>query len=768
MRRWLLAVLAVCPLVVAVLIGCEAMLRPVDSGAEDTSGAASGGRVNSSATGGGGEFIDPGGDPEEVRPERVEVDEEGLATFSHFRAVQIDPVPEDSAGPKFAKTFDIDNDGLPDLVTAWNQSQPVQIHLQRRDDEGKVSFVAVNLGGTAPMALIGGVDMADFDGDSWLDVVLAIKTTGGAPLCPKPGGTPPYAVIAGADTAELQILFSPGSLEEITDGDAWQEVRLARTQLPGRRDKGVSDARTFPEFNSYTGIAAGEIDGINGPDIAVMFNPATCEYYGDDPPTNRLMIMPNPGGVGTRDPGVIPLTATADAGEDASVPVPDPSEPTPTGMPVALNGYNSSTSYFSTPSFYWEQVSGPNVSLAGAGSPAPQFIAPTTPAALSFKLSASAGDMTDYDYVNVMVGDPGTVPPVVIASGDQAVIPDTLAPEATVIFMTATASDPNGDPLTYSWEQVYGTPVTLTGATSPTAAFTPPQEGGEFRFRVTVSDGTYYDSDLVVITSGVWAPIWLAVSRARAGDVALCDVDYDGDNDLVYTFPSQITANISWVRNPQIPHDVLSPSGAEATHWAGNWQTRPVGQVDTEASVLAVADIDRDGFDDVLVRSGEGKAVQWFRNPGAADLEPIFPPPDVVPDRFNFPWQVYSVAEYDFRTPAGIAAGDLTGDGFNEVVVAAGGVVYWYDASTGGNPYDEWEENFLIDDTKARAVTDDPEDPDFEDSGTVINWLTVVDIDQDGFGDVIGTLDRRSLSGLTEDTLIWFRNTLGDQAAEAE
>jgi hypothetical protein len=169
-----------------------------------------------------------------------------------------------------------------------------------------------------------------------------------------------------------------------------------------------------------------------------------------------------------------------------------------------------------------------------------------------------------------------------------------------------------------------------------------------------------------------------------------------------------------------------------------------------------------------LARSDDGRIVQWFRNPTSADLEPIFPPPDAAPDRFNFPWQVYTVVEYEFHIPTAIAAGDLTGDGFNEVVTSAGGAVYWYDAATGGNPYDEWEENFVVDDTKAEGTIDDPTDPDFADTGTIINWLTVVDIDGDGFGDLIGTFDRRTLSGLDRDSLIWFRNTLGDQAAEVE
>ncbi len=766
MRRCLFAALAVCPLAVAVVIGCESMLRPVASDADGDTGTASPGAVNSSVTYGGGEFIDPGGDPLDVRPEPVEVDDEGEATFSNFRAVQIDPVREDSAGPKFVKTYDIDNDALPDLLTAWNQSQPVQAHLQRRDAEGNVTFVSVTLGGTGPITLIGGIDMADFDLDGWLDAVVAIKTTGGAPICPTPGEDPPFDVLEGSDDGEFLILFSPGNADEITDGDAWQEVRIERSQFPGRRDKDIPDARTFPEFNSYTGIVAGEIDMINGPDIAVMFNPAVCEFYGDDPPANRLLLYPNPGGANTRDPGAIPYTATSNAGPDQAVPIPDPTETEPTGSPVTLNALESMTSEYTTPGFFWEQVAGPDVDLAGASTAQPTFTAPITSAALSFRLDASSGLMTDFDYVNVVVGDPGTLPPVVASSGDQTVFPDVLNPGTTEVVMSAYAFDPDGDALTYTWTQVFGEPVALAGATGPTASFFPPDAGGEFRFRVTVSDGSFFDSALVVVTSGVWAPIWLDVSLARAGAVDILDVDGDGDNDLIYTFPNQITANVSWARNPTIPHNDASPSGPSAAHLAANWERRPVGQVDTEADVIAIGDVDLDGFDDVVVRSAVGRVVQWFRHPGAADLEPIFPPPDAVPDRFDFPWQVYTVGEYDFRIPAGVAVGDVTGDGFNEVISAAGGVIIWYEAATGGNPYDTWESKFVIDDTKSEGTTDDPNDPDFKDNGTVINWLTVVDIDGDGFGDVVGTLDRRTLSGLNEDTLIWFRNTLGSQGAQ--
>lgn len=496
--------------------------------------------------------VEGGGAP----PTPVEEAEVGAETKSHFRAIQVDPAQESSAGPKFVLHFDIDQDGLLDLVTGWNQSQPVQIHLQRRDGANKVSFVTATLGGTGPIAVIGDLDMADFNNDGWLDVAVLAKDNGSVAVCPKPGSDPPFEIIEDDGTGEIIILFNPGNANAITDGDAWIQVRLDQSQLPGRRDESLTEGSTYPEFNGYTGMAVADFDGVNGPDIVVAYNPSQCEYYGDEPaPLNRLVFYPNPGGANT-----------------------------------------------------------------------------------------------------------------------------------------------------------------LAGAT--------------------------------------WAPIVLTGNAPTVSDVKPADVDGDGDPDLIFTYPDSLTANISWLRNP------LDVGGAAAALDPGNWQERPIGHVATNANVFTVGDIDGDGYADVLVRTNAGLAVQWFRHPGSADREPIFPPDDAVPSRFNFPWQVYTMSEYEIGRPAGLAIGDLTGDGLNDVAVAAGGVVYWYDGSLAPSRYERWGELFVLDDTKVNGTTDDPTDPDFVDDGTVIYSLDIVDIDGDGANDIVGTIDRRVRSGLTDDTLIWFRNTL--------
>jgi len=268
-------------------------------------------------------------------------------------------------------------------------------------------------------------------------------------------------------------------------------------------------------------------------------------------------------------------------------------------------------------------------------------------------------------------------------------------------------------------------------------------------------------------TPAAWAAAWADVSGVWAyaatgpiiKDLAVSDVDDDGDVDLIVTHPNQASGNVSWLIN-------------QCTGGA-NWNECPIGHVDTEADVVEVGDVDGDGYDDVLVRSTLGAVVQWFKRPTDDGTEPIFPPTDPpTPDRdppsnqafCSYPWPVFTVKEFDGRAPEGITLGDVTGDGQAEAIIAAGGAVFWYqyDPAVPGGLYDMWIEAFVVDDTKEQGETANPNDPDYRDQATYINRVLVADVDGDGFNDIIGTLDRQTRSGLADDALLWFRNTLGD------
>ena len=161
MKHALIKSLASTVAVLAIILGCNTAIDVVDSGGGGGGGtgngfatvdsefsdapASPGGTGGTDGTGGGG-GTDNGG---------VELPSEETRSF--FTAFQIDPVEEDSAGPKFVAAGDVDQDGLTDLVSAWNQSQPIQLHLQRRDPAGNISLRAITLAGTTPIAIVAGL-----------------------------------------------------------------------------------------------------------------------------------------------------------------------------------------------------------------------------------------------------------------------------------------------------------------------------------------------------------------------------------------------------------------------------------------------------------------------------------------------------------------------------------------------------------------------------------------------------------------------------------
>ena len=274
--------------------------------------------------------------------------------------------------------------------------------------------------------------------------------------------------------------------------------------------------------------------------------------------------------------------------------------------------------------------------------------------------------------------------------------------------------------------------------------------------------------DVVLFTNGGAAAIldktWLAAripdafpKGATIKDIALGDIDQDGDLDIVVTFPTAPAMNVRWYRNPvlDIPDDVHLSDGA--------WQTGTISQVATGADVIAdfgasgsrLTDIDGDGIVDVVIRSTNGRVIQWFKTP----LEPT-----TAPLR-NIPWQVFTIAEFVDRTPEAVALGDINGDGQVELVASAVGGLVWFDPLGPSSVFDQWTENLIIDDAPSESSntspgTTDPNVSPQEIAGTTsINSLVVVDLDGDGASDVVATFDRSGLSGLTNDALVWFRNT---------
>lgn len=104
------------------------------------------------------------------------------------------------------------------------------------------------------------------------------------------------------------------------------------------------------------------------------------------------------------------------------------------------------------------------------------------------KFLLSAGEKAwKYECVNLA--------PLANAGPDQGVETGSL-----VQLNGSSSSDSDGDGLSFAWEQVSGTIVSLTGASLATPSFTAPATAGTLEFKLTVSDGLLTANDIVKIT----------------------------------------------------------------------------------------------------------------------------------------------------------------------------------------------------------------------------------------------------------------------------
>ncbi len=459
-------------------------------------------------------------------------------TESFFTAIQVDPRSEDSAGPQFVVAEDLDGDGLLDLVSAWNQSQPVQLHLQRRGTSGEISFETVTLAGNTPVVVVAGLAVADFDRDGRMDIAVLLKQT----LLPDAGCLDSEAPDEEGLSGLILIYLGPSEAAQTDQALAWGEAHVEASRLQGK-----GDTTGPPEVGGFTSMAVGDIDLDGDLDIVTAWN-SNC---GGEGGTTDALIFTNQGVAAVRD---------------------------------------------------------------------------------------------------------GT---------------------------WSTARIPNMVPI-----------------------------------------GTHIK------------------------DVALGDIDLDGDLDVVATFPDAASMNVRWFRNPVI-------DAPDSFHVADRlWQVGVVGQVSTQADIVRLGDIDGDGRLDVVVRSSGGRLIQWLKGPGEASTSVSVG---------NIPWQVFTIAEFTERIPEALALGDLNFDGQLELIAAAEGGLAWFDPLGPATIFDQWTERLIIDDNSSSgggSVTTDPGvDPDDLVGSTKINSIQVVDLDGDGANDLVVTLDRSGLSGLSNDALVWFRNT---------
>ena len=196
-------------------------------------------------------------------------------------------------------------------------------------------------------------------------------------------------------------------------------------------------------------------------------------------------------------------TTTVNVIGDNDAPVADagPNQTVDEGKKVTLDGSNSTDPEGKNLSYQWSQVAGLPVTLSNTQVVKPTFTAPDVGlggASLTFRLRViDDGDLEESDTTIVNVRFVNE-PPVADAGPNQTVLENSK-----VTLNGSNSIDPEGENLSYQWEQVAAPLVTLSHTQVAKPTFTAPDVGAggaSLTFRITVTDNEgLKDTDTTVV-----------------------------------------------------------------------------------------------------------------------------------------------------------------------------------------------------------------------------------------------------------------------------
>lgn len=295
----------------------------------------------------------------------------------------------------------------------------------------------------------------------------------------------------------------------------------------------IENTQPFAEvFESDFAVAEVEIVGAptadaGGPYAGQVNQPVDFDGTGSSDPEGQPLSYTWDFGDGSNDTGSNPAHTYSVAGEytvslvvddgelhsrpsttmvvvtgDQQLPIADagPDQTVGDDETVLLDGSNSTDPDGSITTYSWTQTSGPEVSLTGADTAEPSFVAPDVQAdtTLTFELTVTDNSGgTASDTVDVLVQD-SNISPTADAGPDQ-----TVNAGATVNLNGTASSDPDGAISSYQWSQTAGPAVTLSDVSSPSPTFTAPSVEAStlLSFELTVTDdGGLSASDSVDVT----------------------------------------------------------------------------------------------------------------------------------------------------------------------------------------------------------------------------------------------------------------------------
>ena len=228
----------------------------------------------------------------------------------------------------------------------------------------------------------------------------------------------------------------------------------------------VSEALTFTQSNwstsqtvTVTAVTAGTAT-ISHPATGGDYENAPTDEVDVNPPRTAAVSEPSEP-TESPEPVFIPPPLRAIAGRDITV---------AEGALVRLKGRVNRDS--ARVQYAWTQRSGQAVSLDSAKTATPTFTAPSQlidDIQLTFRLTVTKGDVSRTDDVQVTVRAGPNDAPVIEVSPDQQV------PEGVTVRLSGSATDPEGEAVTYAWTQTGGPEVRLSRADTVRSTFKAPR-----------------------------------------------------------------------------------------------------------------------------------------------------------------------------------------------------------------------------------------------------------------------------------------------------
>jgi hypothetical protein len=254
---------------------------------------------------------------------------------------------------------------------------------------------------------------------------------------------------------------------------------------------------------------------------------------------------------------------------------------------VTLNGTGSSQAQGHALTYQWSQTGGTPVTLSSTTDAQPTFTAPADPETLTFSLVVTdPQNPLVTSTTNQPVSNPATTTVTVKATAvDADAGPDQTGKTAgqTITLDGTNSFEPTNQPLQYTWEQIDGPAVTLSGADTAQPTFVAPPvtspAGYTATFRLSVTNGgpEAGDSDTDEVSVSVVASTpTVTVSRAPSGTVFTGDTvtltanitNPDGTDPGDYTYLwSQVSGRTTSLSSTTAanPTYVVPTSGSSAT-----------------------------------------------------------------------------------------------------------------------------------------------------------------------------------------------------------